>query len=410
MLKRVTAFFALLCVPAVASFAQQRVVINPGLHNTPNFIQVSPKANNNNRIQLNQQPTVDVPYIYTPLDIPEALLADTTIEDLSYFTRVDFSDTSVAKDDSWLGVNFTDISVTATGSTDVLYTVVGFCQFVDPIPGSFTIDTLSTFIFREGGSTGTPLKSDPYVFPFIIPNSTPYSDIELDFTQLQLFPDDYYFTIPKDSLNSPERYKEGSIWLLSMAIPPLEVPANTRFGFAIFPGDWFESRVIDDQLGMISSFEWPLTGEQTGGGIIRTNANLEGDTLETVWRANLSVGGGQRIKQNFDIRLIGTYNGEWPITDVRPDDNGNNNGLALEANYPNPASNETHIRFSVDKMAPVTLRLTNMLGQVVETSSNSYGPGSYVWDLNTSHLPTGTYIYSLSIGDRTITRTMTIAR
>lgn len=410
MLKRVTTLFALLCMPAVASLAQQKLVISSGNHNLPQSINVGKAIDAKHSLRVNKGIDVNAPYIHKPLEIPSALLADTTIEGLTYFTRTDYSDTSVVKDGNPLGINFTGISVTAGGGTEVLYTVVGLCQFVDPVPGSYTIDSLSTFIFREGGSTGTPIKNDVYLFPFIVPNSTPYSQLAIDFTGLQLFPGDYFVTIPKDSLNSPERYKEGSLWLLSLDIPDLEVPANTRFGFAVFPGDWFENRTTGDRLGMISSFEWDLTGEQTSGGIIRTNNSQEGDTLETAWRANLRFGEGERIKQNFDFRMVGTYKGEWPITDVRQDENGSSTVLALEANYPNPAANETHIRFSVNKTAPVTLRLTNMLGQVVATSADTYSTGSYIWDVQTSHLPAGTYIYSLSVGDQTLTRTMTIVR
>jgi type IX secretion system substrate protein len=69
--------------------------------------------------------------------------------------------------------------------------------------------------------------------------------------------------------------------------------------------------------------------------------------------------------------------------------------------YPNPATNELDISFSLTQVSDVTVSFTNMLGQVVATRYlNNTAAGKAVF--NTAALPAGIYVYALiANGDRT---------
>jgi uncharacterized lipoprotein YddW (UPF0748 family) len=90
--------------------------------------------------------------------------------------------------------------------------------------------------------------------------------------------------------------------------------------------------------------------------------------------------------------------------------------FALDPNYPNPFSRQTTIAFSLDRPAPVTLRVYNVLGQTVATLADGvrYGAGAHTvrWDLTDSDrtLSSGTYFYSLEVDGRRETQAMTIVR
>lgn len=72
------------------------------------------------------------------------------------------------------------------------------------------------------------------------------------------------------------------------------------------------------------------------------------------------------------------------------------NDLTFYGHFPNPAVNSTNIKFSLDKMADVTIQLTDMSGRVISTTKQSkLNPGEHIIPLETSSLTAGNYVYSL---------------
>jgi hypothetical protein len=91
---------------------------------------------------------------------------------------------------------------------------------------------------------------------------------------------------------------------------------------------------------------------------------------------------------------FGTITGVYQEANVVP------TNYELSQNYPNPFNPSTTIRYSIPIQARVTLRVVNMLGQVVETLVDSdLGVGAYVVQFNASRLATGVYFYQLRAGD-----------
>ena len=79
----------------------------------------------------------------------------------------------------------------------------------------------------------------------------------------------------------------------------------------------------------------------------------------------------------------------------------------LDQNYPNPFNSETTISFSIPKEGYVSLKVYNMLGQEVgNLFSRTASEGHYKVQFNAKNLSSGTYFYTLNIGDFRVTKKM----
>jgi hypothetical protein len=68
-------------------------------------------------------------------------------------------------------------------------------------------------------------------------------------------------------------------------------------------------------------------------------------------------------------------------------------------NYPNPFNPTTTIEFSIHKSSNVTLKIYNILGEVVTTLvSDKLTADTYSYDWDASNMASGVYLYQLSIG------------
>jgi len=87
-------------------------------------------------------------------------------------------------------------------------------------------------------------------------------------------------------------------------------------------------------------------------------------------------------------------------------------GMFLFQNYPNPFNPSTTFRYGLSEPSQVTLRIYNMLGQLVRTVVNDFQSEGYyeaVWDGTNEHgasVAGGTYIYRLEAGRFSATKRM----
>ncbi len=85
----------------------------------------------------------------------------------------------------------------------------------------------------------------------------------------------------------------------------------------------------------------------------------------------------------------------------------------LAQNYPNPFNPSTEIVYYLDESGPVRLEVFDVAGRFVATLVDSVLPqGEHRARFDAGGLPTGTYVYRLTIGSgaKTLTKTMTIVR
>ncbi len=85
--------------------------------------------------------------------------------------------------------------------------------------------------------------------------------------------------------------------------------------------------------------------------------------------------------------------------------------FALRQNYPNPFNPATTIRYELPQAATVSLKVYNVLGQVVRTLvEEEKPPGRYAVNLQAQDLASGIYFYRIQAGGFTQTRAMCIVR
>ncbi|MGE5350860.1 MAG: T9SS type A sorting domain-containing protein [Acidobacteriota bacterium] len=85
---------------------------------------------------------------------------------------------------------------------------------------------------------------------------------------------------------------------------------------------------------------------------------------------------------------------------------------ALEQNFPNPFNPSTSIRFDVPQEGLVTLKVYNIVGQVVATLVNnqSLSAGRHIVSFDASRLSSGVYFYSMEANGMVITKKMMLLK
>ncbi len=84
----------------------------------------------------------------------------------------------------------------------------------------------------------------------------------------------------------------------------------------------------------------------------------------------------------------------------------------LSQNYPNPFNPATTIKFDLPNKSGVSLKVYNLLGQVVLNLINNetMESGSHSITMDASNLSSGTYIYKLNAGNNVLSRKMTLVK
>ncbi len=86
-------------------------------------------------------------------------------------------------------------------------------------------------------------------------------------------------------------------------------------------------------------------------------------------------------------------------------------GYSLSQNYPNPFNPTTNIGYRIADVGFVTLKVYNVLGELVKTLVNKVEqPGSYEVEFDGSDLSSGVYFYRLQAGSYSRTRRMMVLK
>jgi hypothetical protein len=99
------------------------------------------------------------------------------------------------------------------------------------------------------------------------------------------------------------------------------------------------------------------------------------------------------------------------LTSVGNDASGIPNTFTLNQNYPNPFNPSTKIEYTLQNTSNVTLRVYNVLGQVVATLvSEKQDGGSHSVTFDASKFTSGVYFYQIKAGNYTATRKMLLVK
>ncbi len=87
--------------------------------------------------------------------------------------------------------------------------------------------------------------------------------------------------------------------------------------------------------------------------------------------------------------------------------------FSLQQNYPNPFRNQTRVRYAVAKASDVTLTLFDMRGRLISTVlTGTHAPGTYetIIDASALGLASGSYVYRMIAGSRSVSKIVTVVK
>ena len=126
------------------------------------------------------------------------------------------------------------------------------------------------------------------------------------------------------------------------------------------------------------------------------------DKLDDLWLLVLDSAG------NITTLDTATHTGN---ASVSPSSHLETNGMVLDQNYPNPASNITTISFTLTYADHISLKIMNALGEEIRTVvDRRMDVGSHYIRLNASEFPSGTYFYELRNSSCSLMKELVIAK
>lgn len=114
-----------------------------------------------------------------------------------------------------------------------------------------------------------------------------------------------------------------------------------------------------------------------------------------------------------NYKLIPRNNDDFIGYAVSVDENSNAvvNSYDLSQNYPNPFNPATKINYSIPEAGFVKIKIFNILGQEVKTLVNMEQPaGNYSVNFNATSLPSGVYLYQISVNNYQQTKKMILMK
>ncbi|MCL5020802.1 MAG: family 43 glycosylhydrolase, partial [Bacteroidetes bacterium] len=218
-----------------------------------------------------------------------------------------------------------------------------------------------------------------------------------------------------DSREAPAMFNYDNEYFLITSGTSGWAPNEARYATATSPlGPWTmqgnpcSGPNANTTFGGQSTFVLPVQGEP-GDFIFMADkwvpSNLPTSTY--IWLP-LQVENGQVSVpwyNTWDLSIFSTTLGVLTNPEIAP------NGYSLSQNYPNPFNPTTDIRVTLNHSGMVSLKIYNVLGEVVDIMNQGFKPaGEYVYNINMDRFASGVYFYTLCEGDNSITRKMVLLK
>ncbi len=252
-------------------------------------------------------------------------------------------------------------------------------------------------------------------------------------------------------------FDDSSLAVTSKEVGPLahgsvyywRVKTKNAGGSSAWSGEWSFSTIVQlpaqvslvtpADAAVVESDEVQFTWQQSNPEIDRYWLELATDSTMANAEIDSNLAGADTLKlvtelqdgQSYWWRVRASNVAGWgPFSRLRRFEVDIPTGIAgageiplafnLSQNYPNPFNPETMINYAIPARESgtqlVSLRIINLLGQVVRTLVNEQkAPGSYqvVWDGRNDHrrqMASGVYLYSITAGDFRAVRKMTVLK
>ena len=173
----------------------------------------------------------------------------------------------------------------------------------------------------------------------------------------------------------------------------------------------------DDPSGPFGEFE--LSSDGTSGNALRVDdassllsytGNDPGTVFATGERLEFVQGILWYSFSNFKL-VPQSFDDIGAVTNTSTEDGEVPNAFTLHQNYPNPFNPSTSISFDMAQTADVTLAVYDVLGRNVATLVNGQmASGRHTVTFDASSLTSGVYMYRISNGSSTMTRTMLLMK
>ncbi|MBI4931373.1 MAG: T9SS type A sorting domain-containing protein [Bacteroidetes bacterium] len=192
---------------------------------------------------------------------------------------------------------------------------------------------------------------------------------------------------------------EGAFNVNAAFSPAIAIPANQTF----WAGITF-TYANGDSAGLVSSRDGvPADGIGTTGNFLAASTH----TFEK-WSDNSyhSFNDGTTSTWQLDIALA-----VYPVIDFATGVNENSHAIAALQNYPNPASNNTMIYYSLKESANVEFSLFDVAGKKLSALSQGVqSSGNHQFKFDASNLSSGVYFYTLTAGNNKMTSKMSVVK
>jgi hypothetical protein len=86
------------------------------------------------------------------------------------------------------------------------------------------------------------------------------------------------------------------------------------------------------------------------------------------------------------------------------------NGLTLKGAFPNPATNVTSIKYSINEASSVLVTVFDLTGKIIYTSSENKNVGNHEVKLSLNNIPAGNYYYTIKTNNAKLTSKFSVVK
>ncbi len=117
------------------------------------------------------------------------------------------------------------------------------------------------------------------------------------------------------------------------------------------------------------------------------------------------------VQNDVSTELINSGKGQYSPLGINEGSGNIPNNFVLHQNYPNPFNPETNISFDIPRSGNVSLKIYDILGNLVYTLVNGYlSTGKYHYEFSGADISTGIYYYKLTADNFSETKKMILLK